>query len=182
MARRARELPRVLVADPAWRFDDSLPGKTRGAARNYRTMTVDEIRAFPVPRMADDSFLFLWRVSSMVEEAYSVARAWGFRPVAEIVWMKLTSTGEEVFFGMGRTVRASHETCIIAKRGSPSPKSRSERSVLLAPRGRHSEKPVEFYALVERLFDGPYVELFARRRRAGWAQHGDELPPEARVA
>jgi N6-adenosine-specific RNA methylase IME4 len=38
----------------------------------------------------------------------------------------------------------------------------------MAPRGRHSEKPEEVYNRIERLVDGPYLELFARRERPGW--------------
>lgn len=40
---------------------------------------------------------------------------------------------------------------------------------------RHSAKPDDFYALVERALPGPYVEMFARKRRPGWVQFGDQL-------
>ena len=43
------------------------------------------------------------------------------------------------------------------------------------PRGRHSEKPQEFYALVERVSPGPHHEMFARRRREGWTCMGNEV-------
>jgi hypothetical protein len=75
-------------------------------------------------------------------------------------------------------VRASHETCIVAKRGRPLIKARNVRSVFEAPVGRHSEKPEGFYDLVESLADGPYLELFARRVRPGWTCLGNELPRE----
>lgn len=116
----------VICADPAWSFDDKLPGKKRGAAKNYRVMGVDAIcgmargkyedvdatgpggwqitRSKLVEttalamcgkrfRLADDALLFLWRVSSQVEEAYRVVRAWGFAAKSEIVWVK-TSGGK----------------------------------------------------------------------------------------
>ncbi len=78
--------------------------------------------------------------------------------------------------GMGRTVRAEHETCLIATRGRPSVRSRSVRSTFTAPVGAHSAKPDSFYSLVEQLCHGPFAELFARRRRPGWTQHGNQLP------
>jgi N6-adenosine-specific RNA methylase IME4 len=121
----------------------------------------------------------------MVEEAYAVARAWGFVPKSEIVWVK--TSGSEAYnelgalklhFGMGRYVRASHESCVVAVKGNPARKSASVRSVFHAPVGRHSAKPERFYDIVEELAFGPYCELFGRTRRAGWTQHGDELPPE----
>jgi hypothetical protein len=42
----------------------------------------------------------------------------------------------------------------------------------------HSQKPDSVFSLVESLFDVPYgerLELFARARRQGWYQHGDQL-------
>ena len=38
----------------------------------------------------------------------------------------------------------------------------------------HSQKPDEFYEIIERLYDGPYLELFARRPRAGWTSFGND--------
>lgn len=178
---------RVLVADPPWAFGDSLPGASRGAVKNYRCMSTDEICAFPIPVMREDSVLFLWRVSAMVEEAYRVVRAWGFVPKSEVVWQKMTKSGKH-HFGMGRTVRASHETAIIATRGRPERLSGGVRSTLityedlvfLAATGAHSQKPEEFYTdVVERLYSGPYCELFGRRHRPGWDVFGDELPEKA---
>jgi site-specific DNA-methyltransferase (adenine-specific) len=164
----------TLTADPPWRFSDKLPGDTRGAERHYPTLSVEEIRQFPLPPMLPDCYLLLWRVSSMVEEAYSVCRAWGFTPKSEIVWAKLT-TGGMRHFGMGRHVRASHETCILAVRGKPKPLVRNVRSVFEAIVGPHSRKPDEFYKLAETLCPGPYAELFARRQRRGWMCYGNEV-------
>ena len=167
-------LPRVLVADPPWKFGDSLPGPGRGAEKHYPCLTVDELEGFPLPDMADDSLLFLWRVASMQEEALRVARAWGYVVKTEIVWRKRTATGKR-WFGMGRIVRAEHETCLICKRGRPEILSHSVRSTFDAPAGRHSAKPDKFYDIVEELSDGPYVELFARRKRPGWDCFGNEI-------
>jgi N6-adenosine-specific RNA methylase IME4 len=164
----------TLVADPPWRFGDSLPGRGRGASKHYECMGVEDIAAFPLPEMQRDAYLLLWRVAAMPDEALWVCRAWGFAPKSEIVWLKRTRTGK-VHFGMGHHVRAAHESCVVAVRGKPKPLSRSVRSVFEAPVGRHSEKPDAFYRLVEELCPGPRVELFARRRRPGWACLGNEL-------
>lgn len=171
---------RVVVADPAWSFGDKLPGASRGAAKNYRVLSVDDICGFELPPLEPDAWLFLWRVSSQVEEAYRVVRAWGFVPKSEIVWEKLTSGGK-AHFGMGRYVRASHESCIVAVRGRVKPLSRSVRSRFAAPVGRHSQKPEAFFDIVESLSAGPYVELFARRQRPGWTCYGDEAGERQRT-
>jgi len=182
VARSIEASAHVIVADPPWSFSDRLPGTSRGAERNYKVMSTAGIEAF-LPglvasggaRVAQDAVLFCWRVASQVEEAYRVVRAWGFLPKSEIVWRKLTKHGKP-HFGMGRIVRASHEVCVVATRGKPVPKVLHVRSVFEAPVGRHSEKPEVFYDRVEELFDGPYLELFARRRRPGRTCLGDEVP------
>lgn len=165
---------RVLVADPPWPFNDALPGDTRGAQKNYRVLSVDGIKRFALPPLYEDSVLFLWRVAAMQQQALDVVDAWDFELKSELVWKKLTANGGR-WFGMGRTVRAEHETCLIATSGKPIVRNHSTRSMFEARVRRHSEKPDEFYHIVERLFDGPYVELFARRHRPGWTCLGDEL-------
>jgi N6-adenosine-specific RNA methylase IME4 len=170
-------LPRVLVADPAWGFRDKLPGRGRGAAKHYRVQTLDEIKAFELPKMAPDSWLFLWRVAAMQREAIEVMDAWGFRLVSEVAWVKTRKDGQPHGGGMGHYVRNSHEVCLIGVRGKASAMrlSKAVPSVIFARSMRHSEKPEAFYQLVERLVPGPRVELFARRRRRGWKCFGDEL-------
>lgn len=175
----------TIVADPPWPFRDTLPGPGRGAAKHYDVMSqLDIVHYLPgllsrerAPvRVAADAWLFLWRVASQPEEAIEVVRLWGFRPKAEIVWVKIAGADPtRVRIGMGRTVRNCHETCIVATRGKPERLSASVPSVLLAPRGEHSAKPEAFRELVERLAPGPYLELFARTRRKGWTCMGAEL-------
>ncbi len=175
----------VLVADPPWSFNDHLPGETRGASKNYACLSVDELKAFPLPALADDCVLFMWRVASMQREALDVAEAWGFTVKAEVVWLKKTVNGNR-FFGMGRITRAEHEVCLVGTRGKVRVLSRSVRSTfttdlnaahfdgLSAPVGRHSEKPDAFFDVVEALYGGPFCELFARRQRPGWTCLGDQ--------
>lgn len=122
--------------------------------------------------------LFLWRVAAMQEDALTVMRAWGFSQKTEMVWLKKTRTGKR-WFGMGRIVRAEHESCLVGVRGRPRVLSHAVRSTFCAPVGRHSEKPETFYEIVEQLYDGPYVELFARRMRPGWTCLGNEIVQDA---
>lgn len=178
----ARKAFRCIVADPPWKFADKLPGRSRGAERHYRTLTVEEICRFPLPYLiAADCVLFLWRVASMQQAALDVARMWGFTVKSELIWLKKTPSGGR-WFGMGRTLRAEHEVCLVATKGRPKVKNHSTRTTFTtdvtgfsARVGRHSEKPDEFYKIVEDLCDGPRVELFARRQREGWTCLGDEL-------
>lgn len=95
--------------------------------------------------------------------------------------------------GLGHHVRGAHETCLVCTTGAGLSKLRLNKdvpSVFFADppkingetkdgkplqRVRHSAKPDEFYELVERLYPGPRVELFARNHRPGWTCFGDEL-------
>jgi N6-adenosine-specific RNA methylase IME4 len=139
-------------------------------------MTRDQITEFPLPPLADDAVLLLWRVASMQEEALDVVAAWGFVPKAEIIWVKTARRGSRIpLMGMGRTVRNCHETAILATRGKPKKTSSSELSVVFSPRLAHSRKPEAVYRLIERLYPGPYCELFSRRQRPGWACDGIEM-------
>lgn len=174
---------KVLCADPPWKFADKLPGDSRGAERNYPVLSTRELMRFPLPPLADDCVLFLWRVASQPQAALDVVDAWGFVAKTELIWLKKTEHGKR-WFGMGRTLRAEHEVCIVAAKGSPHVKNHSTRTTfvteeldvtgLSAQAGRHSEKPEQFYKIVEELFDGPYVEMFARKERAGWTTLGNE--------
>jgi N6-adenosine-specific RNA methylase IME4 len=113
----------------------------------------------------------------MQSEAIAVAKAWGFTIKSELVWRKLTANGKR-HFGMGRYVRLEHEVCLIGARGRATSliENHSTRSVFDAPVGVHSAKPDAFYQLVEGLAPSSVkFEIFARKRRAGWVQFGDQL-------
>jgi N6-adenosine-specific RNA methylase IME4 len=48
------------------------------------------------------------------------------------------------------------------------------RKLIISPRREHSRKPDEAYGRIERLFEGPYLEMFARSSRPGWDRWGAE--------
>lgn len=165
----------LVMADPAWSYGDALPGRGRGAEKHYPVMSASGIARFPLPPLADEAWLLLWRTHTHQDEARLVMQAWGFTYRSEIVWVKTRKNGTGLRLGMGRTVRQCHEVCILASRGRPKPLDRSIPSVIFAPRVEHSRKPEAIYTLAERLAAGPYCELFARREREGWASFGNEL-------
>lgn len=189
-----RRVFNVVVADPAWPFSDKLPGDGRGAEKHYKTMKVPDICNYlpgvvePEYPVAKRSLLFMWGVSAMQQELQQVVNAWGYTIKSEIIWVKTSTESAQreylagrmpgLAFGMGRYVRLCHERCVIATRGAGAQqliKDHSTRSVFFAPRGRHSAKPDAFYRLVERLAQGPYLELFARRHQPGWTCTGDQV-------
>ena len=162
----------VLTWDPPWQFDDT--AGNRGAEANYPTMSYQELADLELPPLLPDCWLFTWRVASMQSEAIHLIHHHGFTLKTELVWIKRTTKGKR-FFGMGRTLRAEHEVCLVATRGKPKVLNLSTRSTFEAKAGRHSAKPDEFFDIVENLCPGPYVELFARQRRPGWDCYGNEI-------
>ena len=77
--------------------------------------------------------------------------------------------------GIGKWLRAQTEHCILAVRGKPLFTGESSSTLLLAKRGGHSEKPEEFYKLVEKTCHGRKLDYFARKKREGWDVYGDEV-------
>jgi len=77
--------------------------------------------------------------------------------------------------GLGYWTRANSEVCLLATRGKPKRKHADVRQAILEPRREHSRKPDCVYDRIERLVDGPYLELFARQTRPGWDSWGLEV-------
>lgn len=158
----------TIVADPPWPSMHQRSTYHRGKPeRHYDTMPVDEILDLPVGELvADDAHLWLWGVNRLMEDAYRAVRAWGFIPMSLLTWVKQGP-------GMGYYLRNNTEHAIFATRGNPMvPTSAVLSSWFLWPRRRHSEKPSEFFDVVEQVSPGPYVELFARQPRLGWDSWG----------
>jgi N6-adenosine-specific RNA methylase IME4 len=135
-------------------------------------MSIAEICALDVPSiMAPDSIVWLWVTNHHMREAFAVLDAWGFTQKTILTWAKDR-------MGMGDWLRGQTEHCLMAVRGDPIVTLTNETTLLHAPVRANSQKPDEFYALVERLCPAPrYAELFARRLRPGWDAHGDEVQP-----
>lgn len=86
------------------------------------------------------------------------------------------------FTGLGHYTRANTEPCLIFKRGKPLPRlSKGVKQFVAAPIGPHSAKPEVVQDRIEQLYAGPYFEMFARRKRAGWACWGNQIKPDIRL-
>ena len=174
---------RVILADPPWDFSAWNPKTaSRHVSRQYAPMTVGQIVALPAAALAmDDAALFLWATWPNIEAAFDVIRAWGFtyRTLAW-EWIKTTKSGKPAL-GMGYYTRSNPEPCLLAVRGRMRVRAHDVSSVLLAPRREHSRKPDEQYERIMRLFDGPYVELFARQQWPGfdvWGNQAGKFPAQ----
>ena len=168
----------ALVADPPWPFQNAKTGGSMksGSIQHYSTMPLEEIAALPIKNiMQRDSVAFLW---VPVPLSYEIARSgivekWGFVFKTKIFWEK---SGR---IGMGFWFRGQIEECWLLKRGNARPFRSSERNVIHSIPRKHSQKPTEFFDLIEPEPDkaglNNRLEIFAREPRAGWVSHGDQL-------
>ncbi len=170
----------AILADPPWRFSNRT-GKMapeHRRLRRYDTMTMEEIRALPVRDLAaPQSHLYLWVPNALIAEGLQVLHAWGFTYKTNLVWYKTRYDGGPDGRGVGFYFRNVTELVLFGVRGGLRTLAPGRRQVnLIADRKReHSRKPDDLYRIIEACSPGPYLELFARHRRPGWIQWGDEL-------
>ena len=159
---------RTILADPPWKKNQT---GVRGASSHYFVMPTEQIKAMPIADLTEDnSHLYLWCPNGLLEDALEVIKAWGFTYRSMLVWIKPK-------LGLGVCVRNAHETLLFATRGKCPVKFKAQPSWLFAPyQPPHSHKPEEIFSVIQRLSDGPYLELFARRRMPGWDIWGFEAP------
>ena len=167
---------RTIVADPPWDYDRT--GKRHSgrsprpqAQDYYDLMTMDELCELPVANLSnpEGSHLYLWTTNAFIEESHVLARAWGFRPITVITWVKNK-------MGTGWYFRGQTEHIIFAVRGSlPIPAENRSTTVFHADVRKHSEKPESSFTLIEQASPSPRIELFARHYRRGWKVWGNQL-------
>ena len=165
IARRARF--GTIYADPPWEYRNQ---RSNGAAANhYPTLTVEEIAALPVGKLAADAaHLHLWTTNAFLFESRRVLEAWGFEYRSCFVWVKPE-------LGVGNYWRLSHEFLVFGIRGNAPFLRRDQKSWAEIGRGRHSEKPDEIRRIVETVSPPPRLELFARAAHPGWTSWGNEV-------
>jgi N6-adenosine-specific RNA methylase IME4 len=174
----------TIVADPPWpqKGGGTLRGREgfldAGGASDpmpYRTMTVADITALGCPA-APDAHLYLWTTSGFLAAGFEVMAAWGFAYSTTLVWAKAP-----IGHGLGGAYGIATEFVLFGRRGTLPARKKVGRNWFQWKRPydqrgkpRHSAKPPEFYAMVEQVSPGPYLEMFARDYRLGWDGWGDE--------
>lgn len=170
-AKRTKPFPSgkysVIYADPPWRYDNS--GLNTSAENQYPTMSLEEICSLPIRELSESTtVLFLWATNPLLPEALKVIESWGFKYKTNIVWIKGTGAG------IGWFEKSAHEILMIAVReNTPHPKERPI-SYFEEARTIHSKKPEMAYEIIESMYPGNKIELFARNARDGWTLWGNE--------
>lgn len=169
---------RVLYADPPWKYNDAMAISATGLSENYGPaeahfppMTIAELCALPIKDIADNNaVLFFWVTSPLLEDCFSVIRAWGFKYKTSFIW-------DKVDHNMGHYNSVRHELLLVCTRGSCLPDvPKLFDSVVEEKRGRHSAKPEQFRTIIDTIYPiGARIELFRRGVAPdGWTVWGNE--------
>ena len=161
----------VIYADPPWSFRNWSPkGTGRNAVSHHDCMDFEALAHLSVQAMAkDDCVLFLWATDPLLQKALRLIEIWGFEyKTVAFYWVKQNKRGDGFFTGLGYWTRGNPEQCLLATRGKPARKAKDVRKLVVDRRREHSRKPDQVRDRIERLADGPYLEMFARESKPGW--------------
>jgi len=171
---------RTVLADPPWRFENRT-GKMAPEHKRlcrYGTLTLADIMSLPVEgHVTDTAHLYLWVPNALLPEGLKVLASWGFRYKSNIVWHKVRKDGGPDGRGVGFYFRNATELLLFGTRGRNArtlAPARSQVNIICSRKREHSRKPDEQYQLIESCSPGPFLELFARGSRGGWATWGNQ--------
>jgi len=165
----------LIMADIPWTFDNwSVAGEVKNASAKYECQDLNWAKSLRVGDIAArDCVLWLWATNPLLDVAFDVMSAWGFKFKTAGHWSKKTVNGKQAF-GTGYILRCAGEPFLIGTVGEPWT-ARNVRSVIEGPVREHSRKPDEAFEAAECLCgDVPRAELFSRQPRAGWDVMGNE--------
>lgn len=177
--KKKQDLPsnkyQIIYADPPWKYDNDVAYFGQSVERHYPVMTKDELCALPIKGLADENcVLYLWVPAPKLNWVPDILKAWGFEYKTCLVW-------DKVKHNMGYYASIRHEILLIGGRGSSKPDDASAAnktdSVYMEERTEHSKKPEYYYSMIEshHPLKKKRIELFARKKRAGWDSWGNEI-------
>ena len=161
----------IIYADPPWQYrNNRTGGSMHPQDYHYPKMTTKEIMDLPVSDITEKNCaLFLWATVPMIQDAFKVMEAWGFKYKTMLFWRKTMS------WGMGFWYRGQVEVLLLGIKGKLKAFRVQRANIIQARVREHSRKPDEFYELIELTGLSPCIELFARNKRDGWDCWGNEV-------
>lgn len=158
----------VIVIDPPWPYSQSeYNAYSHRVANPYNSMSIEEIMTMDIPADVNCS-LWLWATNSFLHDAFHILEAWAFEYKTMLTWFKQKT-------GVGNYLRGQTEHCLLATIGNPIFTHLAQGTALEAKARGNSEKPDEFYDLVNGLCPGNKLDIFARKQREGWQVYGNQL-------
>ena len=164
---------KTIVIDPPWdisngyKMSEGTPLKDKIP---YDTMSIDEIKQFPINDYSDkECDLFLWVTHSTLPKAFEILDVWGFKYHCLITWDKEQGL---TMYGFHRRT----EYVIYAYRGKMGVNQigKSFPTLIRERKTKHSAKPDSFYNLVVKLTREPRIDIFARKKHFGFDSFGNQ--------
>jgi N6-adenosine-specific RNA methylase IME4 len=177
----------LIVIDPPWQYSLREIDATHRGRCPYPSMTDQQILDMPIGAISQpNAYLLLWVTNNHLPLGFQCLESWKFAYKSIFTWVKTTKASTEeapkVNFGIGHYGRNCTEHWLVATKGKPgsftSHGLTNIPNVIHAPRGKHSQKPEEFWVITDRIAEklgGKNIELFARQRRSGWDAWGAEI-------
>lgn len=163
----------VAVIDPPWPIDWWRDQGTAGYLDfPYDTMSMAEIAELPVREiLLDDAWVFLWTTNKLLPVTFGILSGWGLTYRYTMIWSK--GNGPKPVGG------PTHDAEFVIVGSVGQPRYRDTKAfgmVHRMPATEHSAKPEGFYDLLRRVTHEPRIDVFNRRRIAGFQGWGHEAP------